>query len=151
MFCIDLVLSGGSSFEFARMLLENQIENIRHTGSPSQARAYLVLIEQLGSCLKELKTLENASSMDGVRSTLSKLLATQELERKEMEEQIADEARHLQHFKADYQRLVGDLKEYEIVIQSAEQVITTARITICLLYTSPSPRDRQKSRMPSSA
>ena len=25
------------------------------------------------------------------------------------------------------------------------------RITVCLLYTSPSPRDRQKSRMPSSA
>ena len=25
------------------------------------------------------------------------------------------------------------------------------RIDICLLYTSPSPRDRQKSRMPSSA
>ena len=25
--CIDLILSGGSSFEFARMLLENQIEN----------------------------------------------------------------------------------------------------------------------------
>ena len=27
----------------------------------------------------------------------------------------------------------------------------SADITICLLYTSPSPRDRQKSRMPSSA
>ena len=27
----------------------------------------------------------------------------------------------------------------------------TARQTVCLLYTSPSPRDRQKSRMPSSA
>ena len=26
-----------------------------------------------------------------------------------------------------------------------------ARIKVCLLYTSPSPRDRQKSRMPSSA
>ena len=25
------------------------------------------------------------------------------------------------------------------------------RLTLCLLYTSPSPRDRQKSRMPSSA
>ena len=25
------------------------------------------------------------------------------------------------------------------------------RIALCLLYTSPSPRDRQKSRMPSSA
>ena len=28
---------------------------------------------------------------------------------------------------------------------------TTATILTCLLYTSPSPRDRQKSRMPSSA
>ena len=26
-----------------------------------------------------------------------------------------------------------------------------AKVRICLLYTSPSPRDRQKSRMPSSA
>ena len=29
--------------------------------------------------------------------------------------------------------------------------IKAALATICLLYTSPSPRDRQKSRMPSSA
>jgi len=36
--CIELVLSGRSSFEFTRMLLENQIENIRHTESPAQAR-----------------------------------------------------------------------------------------------------------------
>jgi len=33
--CIDLILSGGSSFEFTRILIENQIENIGHTGSPS--------------------------------------------------------------------------------------------------------------------
>ena len=31
------------------------------------------------------------------------------------------------------------------------EVIAAERVTICLLYTSPSPRDRQKSRMPSSA
>ena len=78
--CIDLVLSGGSSFKFAWMLLENQIESISHTGSPSQARACLVIVEQLGSHLKELKTLENAGSMDEARSTLSKLLAAQEHE-----------------------------------------------------------------------
>ena len=30
-------------------------------------------------------------------------------------------------------------------------IIGTNRILYCLLYTSPSPRDRQKSRMPSSA
>jgi len=77
---INLVLSEGSSFEFTRMLLENQIENISHTRSPSQARACLMLIEQLGSHLKELKTLENAGSMEETRSTLSKLLAAQEHE-----------------------------------------------------------------------
>ena len=31
------------------------------------------------------------------------------------------------------------------------EVYSLARIKYCLLYTSPSPRDRQKSRMPSSA
>ena len=78
--CIELVLSGRSSFEFARMLLENQIENIRHTRSPTQARAYLTLVEQLGICLRELKTLKKASSMDEARSRLGKLLAAQENE-----------------------------------------------------------------------
>ena len=29
--------------------------------------------------------------------------------------------------------------------------LDTVELVICLLYTSPSPRDRQKSRMPSSA
>ena len=32
-----------------------------------------------------------------------------------------------------------------------EDPLQTQAIGICLLYTSPSPRDRQKSRMPSSA
>ena len=35
--------------------------------------------------------------------------------------------------------------------QAAPTTTGTAQQTICLLYTSPSPRDRQKSRMPSSA
>ena len=30
-------------------------------------------------------------------------------------------------------------------------IVTTGSMNVCLLYTSPSPRDRQKSRMPSSA
>ena len=33
----------------------------------------------------------------------------------------------------------------------AEPITTTKRNTICLLYTSPSPRDKRQSRMPSSA
>ena len=43
---------------------------------------------------------------------------------------MAEEARHLHNFQADYQRLVDDSKEYEIVTKSIEQVIATTRATI---------------------
>ena len=39
----------------------------------------------------------------------------------------------------------------EITYQHLEGTTYEVTITTCLLYTSPSPRDRQKSRMPSSA
>ena len=39
-----------------------------------------------------------------------------------------------------------DLKGNELTITASD-----LETSICLLYTSPSPRDRQKSRMPSSA
>ena len=39
--------------------------------------------------------MKKASSMDEARLTLSKLLVVQEHERKEMEEQMAEEAHHL--------------------------------------------------------
>ena len=35
--------------------------------------------------------------------------------------------------------------------QQAEELMKNIETETCLLYTSPSPRDRQKSRMPSSA
>ena len=39
-----------------------------------------------------------------------------------------------------------------MLLPAVQQVREAARrISCCLLYTSPSPRDRQKSRMPSSA
>jgi len=47
-----------------------------------------------------------------------------------MEEQIAEETRHLQHFQADHQKLIGDSKEYELIMQSTEQIIISARATI---------------------
>ena len=46
-------------------------------------------------------------------------------------------------------------KTYDIIIRPEMSFGTghheTTQLMICLLYTSPSPRDRQKSRMPSSA
>ena len=49
------------------------------------------------------------------------------------------------------------IKTAEELQQNAEQTSSDTRqqisgkVSVCLLYTSPSPRDRQKSRMPSSA
>jgi len=101
--CIELVLSERNSFEFTWMLLENQIENICRTGSSEQARAYLTLVEQLGICLMEVKTLGKASPMDQAQTMLNKLLIAQEHESIEMEEQMAKEARHLHNFQDIYQ------------------------------------------------
>ena len=44
--------------------------------------------------------------------------------------------------------LVSSVWSWSIIIQ---KFFDYARAKSCLLYTSPSPRDRQKSRMPSSA
>jgi len=57
-YCIELVLSGRSPFEFVRSLIENQIENIKQTGGSDQAKVYQVLVEQLGTYSKDLRNLE---------------------------------------------------------------------------------------------
>ena len=50
---------------------------------------------------------------------------------------------------------ISNLDELETFIQTksawVSQVTLYGYLKTCLLYTSPSPRDRQKSRMPSSA
>ena len=48
----------------------------------------------------------------------------------------------------DKQGLTGSKIEYKSITYKS---ISRFSIETCLLYTSPSPRDRQKSRMPSSA
>ena len=68
--------------------------------------------------------------MDEARSILNKLLIAQEHERKETREQMTKEARHLHNFQASYQRLVDNFKKPKVVTKNAEQVITTARVTI---------------------
>ena len=51
----------------------------------------------------------------------------------------------------DAQILDTDVKVYLLDANGTYVEQATSTYTICLLYTSPSPRDRQKSRMPSSA
>jgi len=128
--CIDLILSGNSSFEFAQMFLENLAENINLAGGPSPAKACLLLVEQLGNDLKELKSLEDAGSFHEAQVTLTRLLAAQEQERKEAEAQIAEETGHLEHSQAECQKLTGDSRESELIMQSTEQIIINARSAI---------------------
>jgi len=80
--------------------------------------------------LKKLRTLEKTSSVDEVWLMLNKLLTAQKCERKEMEEQMAEEAHHLYDFQASYQRLVDDSRESEVITKNAEQVITTTQVAI---------------------
>ena len=56
--------------------------------------------------------------------------------------------------KLDVKQLFEDQKDFQLKRVAAFDVIEQELndiYKICLLYTSPSPRDRQKSRMPSSA
>ena len=68
------------------------------------------------------KDPEKASLMDEARLMLNKLLTAQEYERKEMEEQMAEEAHHLHNFQASYQILVNDSRESEVITKNVEQV-----------------------------
>ena len=76
--CIDFILSGRSSFDFARTFLGNMVGNIELTGGSSLAKSCMLLVERLGSDLKELKSLDNASSSQEAQVILTRLLATQE-------------------------------------------------------------------------
>ena len=68
--------------------------------------------------------------MDEARLMLNKLLAAQEREQKEIEEQMAKETRHFSELQASYQKLVDDFKKSEIITKNAEQVIANALAAI---------------------
>ena len=55
-------------------------------------------------------------------------------------------------YDSDHPRVTGDVGKAGVAIDSVEDMkILFDQIPLCLLYTSPSPRDLSTSRMPSSA
>ena len=56
-----------------------------------------------------------------------------------------------QNYFRMYKKLAGMTGTAETEAEEFLKIYKLEVMTICLLYTSPSPRDRQKSRMPSSA
>ena len=59
-----------------------------------------------------------------------------------------DKEKDYEYTRAELYRLIDQGQE---AVQGALEVAQESGHPSCLLYTSPSPRDRQKSRMPSSA
>jgi len=82
--CIDFILSGRRSFDFARRFLGNVAENIELIGGLSLAQACLRVVDQLESDLKELKSLDEADSAREAQVILDRLLAAQKQERQEV-------------------------------------------------------------------
>jgi len=101
-YCIELVLSGRSPFEFVRSLFENQIENIKQTEASDPAKVYQVLVEQLGTYSKDLRNLERVSPIVDAQQVSENLRTTQERERKEIEEQIAECTHNIDDSRVSY-------------------------------------------------
>ena len=60
--------------------------------------------------------------------------------------------KHTEFSKSEANEFVaGDLRDARFVSRCIKYAGEQGNFYACLLYTSPSPRDRQKSRMPSSA
>ena len=46
---------------------------------------------------------------------------------------------------------INEVLDYDTIREGIEKIINEKHFYLCLLYTSPSPRDKRQSRMPSSA
>ena len=81
------------------------------------------------------------------------------LEDAALEDRLAARAQHAMRMKCVYRAFEQLLEEADVArdvtgstasrMDAMHEAIRV--VVVCLLYTSPSPRDRQKSRMPSSA
>ena len=55
------------------------------------------------------------------------------------------------HTAADLAQAQADYSDAQTAAEKAGSAVAALETRVCLLYTSPSPRDRTRSRMPSSA
>jgi len=91
-----------------------------------------VLVEQLGTYSKNLKILERVSLVANADAqwVSENLRATQERERKEIEERIAEYTHYINDSIFSYQSLIDDIHQSKVVSKTAEDVIASARVTI---------------------
>ena len=128
----------------------------KHISSVDRSSAKKTLLEQLELAQKigDLKMIANSHSPLGsnylylgeAEAALPHISKAVEINRQL--EDIAEVSNDLNNLAAIYQHQ----SQYEEAAQTYQEVMVYSEsLNDCLLYTSPSPRDRQKSRMPSSA
>ena len=76
-YCTDLVLTGQSSFDFVRSLLDNHVQNIKKVGRVERAMEYQAHAKQMRQCLADLHNLENANVTDTAQLILANMRAEQ--------------------------------------------------------------------------
>ena len=122
---IESAIEVASSRELRRSALNEQAAVNLHTNSPPEIRERISsVMGELGMAVPPPMAGASLSLPEGVNSIVGAIIVTE----------------------------IGDV-HVELLPQVAPMAVATfARLSEdCLLYTSPSPRDRQKSRMPSSA
>jgi len=75
-------------------------------------KVYQVLVEQLGAYSKDLRNLERTSQVADAQRVSENLRATQERERKEIEERIAECTCHIDDSRVSNQRTSINLKSF---------------------------------------
>ena len=131
---------------------EGQFERRKVDGSPIYLQAtYNPIFDESGEITKIMKIATDISdTVDGKRriDELSKNLQTELDNSNKLKDAIEVEKNAaLNDLDATIKKSQSEL--IKVIVKVALAVIVG--VGACLLYTSPSPRDRQKSRMPSSA
>ena len=101
-------------------------------------------------------TITEASKVAGYKGNSSRVSASRMLRKPEVQQYMFEQIQKnlgMSAVKAQHRLLdlCSSAKSEYVQLEASKDILDRAGFKACLLYTSPSPRDRQKSRMPSSA
>ena len=120
------------------------------------AEAYKHLLEQLSSELKKNNIDVTPDTITSVITMAMELVEASQVKGEEQKRLVTEVVRKIvvdAPIADDKEKLLLDMIDQGVVGNVIELVVsaTKGEINVCLLYTSPSPRDLSTSRMPSSA
>ena len=96
----------------------------------NHATVYQALLEQLGTYSEDLRNVERAFAAADAQQMSEDLHIRQEHERKEIAEQIVECACYINTSRVNYQRLIDDLYQFEVVSKAMEDVIANSCMVI---------------------